>query len=166
MKFKGPPLFYVDFISFPVLAMITLVGWCRSLDWVPLIVFGLLLFSFAEYWVHRIGLHVFFYHGAHQKHHIYPSGYTVFPIWYSPFAAVVLWLIFPLPIFVGLILGFVWFIYWHHVLHHFNLANFNLTRKYAIWHLRHHRLDTCNYGITLPIWDYMFGTFEKQKTGE
>ena len=69
----------------------------------------------------------------------------------------------PLAVFAGFVVGYIWFIVWHHVLHHFDLSKFNLIRQYAIWHLRHHKFDDCNFGITLPVWDYMFGTFARAK---
>lgn len=159
---KAPWPFYFDFVAFPLLAIGLLAGFCRSWQFVGLTGLGFLLFTFAEYWIHRVALHQFFYHGRHERHHTHPDEYVAFPIWYSPLIFAGLFVLMPLPIFAGFVVGFVWFIYWHHILHHFDLSAWPQTiQRYAIWHLSHHRLDNCNYGITVPIWDFLFGTYRK-----
>lgn len=159
---KGPSWFYFDFVMFPKLAAIIFVGWCRSWDFVAWAGFGVLFFTFAEYWVHRVALHRFFYHGNHERHHDHPAEYVQFPIWYSPLIFVGFWLVMPLPIFAGMVVGYCWFLYWHHILHHFDLTTWpRFVQRYALWHLAHHRRDDCNYGITVPFWDFLFLTYRK-----
>lgn len=155
---RGPWQFYFDFVLFPTIAITVIAIDCRSLAWVGLAMCGVLLFSFLEYWVHRIALHEFFYHGTHERHHTHPAEYVVFPIWYTPAFFAGFFFVLPLPIFAGTVIGYIWFLVWHHILHHFDLSGFNLIRRYAVWHLKHHKMDDCNFGITLPIWDFMFGT--------
>lgn len=66
----------------------------------------------------------------------------------------------PLALFAGLVVGFCWFIYWHHIPHHVELTGWpRPIQRYAIWHLGHHRFDDRNFGITVPIWDFVFGTY-------
>jgi dihydroceramide fatty acyl 2-hydroxylase len=159
MRFKGPRQFYVDFVLFPVVAGIAIDfgGWHTAS-----ILFGFVLFTFVEYWMHRLALHGLFYHGNHERHHKHPAGYIVFPAWYTPAVFAGFWLVLPLPVFAGFVLGFVWFIYWHHVLHHFDLARWpSFVRRYAVWHLQHHHDETVNFGITAPVWDYLFGTYRR-----
>lgn len=163
---KGPLPFYFDFVVFPLLGVILLAVFCRSWQFVGLAACGALLFTFMEYWVHRIALHRFFYHGTHERHHDHPDEYVVFPVWYTPAIFAGFFLVMPLAVFAGVVIGFCWFIYWHHILHHFDLSRFNLIRRYAIWHLAHHRFDDCNFGITVPIWDFAFGTYWPSNQGK
>jgi dihydroceramide fatty acyl 2-hydroxylase len=157
---RGPLPFYFDFVAFPILAIVLFVMFCRSWQFIGLALCGTLLFTLTEYWMHRIALHRFFYHGTHERHHDHPDEYVTFPIWYTPAIFAGFFMLIPLPIFAGFVVGFCWFIYWHHILHHFDLTKWpRPIRRYAIWHLGHHRLDTCNYGITVPIWDFVFGTY-------
>lgn len=157
---RGPPLFYVDFILFPLIAVALMAGWWRSAIFGLETGLGILLFSFIEYWVHRIALHRFLYHGRHERHHQHPAEYVTFPVWYVPAIFFGFFLAMPLGIFCGVVLGYCWFNYWHHILHHFDLTKWpRPVQRYAIWHLSHHRNDDCNFGITLPIWDFLFGTY-------
>lgn len=161
---RGPPLFYFDFVVFPILGASLLLVYCRSWQFAELVSLGALIFTLIEYWVHRVALHRFFYHGSHERHHDHPAEYVVFPTWYTPAIFTGFFLVLPLPVFTGLVLGFCWFIYWHHVLHHFDLTTWPRgVQQYALWHLAHHRRDDCNYGITVPIWDFVFGTYQPTK---
>ena len=159
---KGPAPFYFDFVAFPILAVSIFAAFCRSWEFVALAACGVVLFTLTEYWVHRVALHRFFYHGAHERHHDHPNEYVSFPIWYTPALFAGFFVIMPLPVFAGFVIGFIWFLYWHHALHHFDLTFWpRPIQRYAIWHLAHHRLDDCNYGITVPVWDFIFGTYRK-----
>lgn len=159
---KGPPIFYFDFVIFPALAAVLFSGWCRDLPFVWLSIAGFVLFTFMEYWVHRIGLHVFMYHGDHERHHKHPAGYVTFPVWYTPAVFVGFWAVMPLGLFAGVVVGFIWFIAWHHVLHHFDLINWpRPVQRYALWHLAHHHDETINFGITTSVWDFIFLTYRK-----
>lgn len=163
MKLRGPPQFYVDFVWAPVVA--AFMSLRCDIYQVPLIMLGFLVFTFMEYWVHRVALHEFFYHGNHEYHHKNPRGYVTFPIWYTPLIFFGFYLVFPLPVFAGVVWGFVWFITWHHVLHHYDLRSWpSFVCKYAVWHLAHHHDATCNYGITVPFWDFLFGTYRNVET--
>lgn len=152
----------VDFVIYPMIALFMLVTYCRSAGFVVLTLAGMLLFTFAEYWVHRIALHEIVYHSAHQRHHEHPAEFTVFPIWYLPPVFMAVYLIAPLAIFTGFVVGYIWFLTWHDVLHHVDLNRMPApVRRYALWHLAHHNLDKCNFGITVPFWDWLFGTYRK-----
>lgn len=156
---RGPTLFYFDFVVFPILATIMFITYCRDWGFIEISILGFFLFTFVEYWVHRTVLHRLFYHGVHERHHDHPEEYVVFPIWYTPLIFLVFWAIMPVALFSGFVVGFCWFVYWHHILHHFDLSKLVIIRRYALWHLAHHKLDYCNYGITVPVWDFVFGTY-------
>lgn len=150
--------YWLDFILFPLVAAAIVLIDCRSIEWVALCVFGFALWTFVEYWVHRTALHVFFWHGTHERHHKNPSEYVTSIWWYTPPLFVVLFVILPPSIFCGFTLGYVWFLTMHHWLHHIDLRERTWLHRYAIWHNRHHKFSDCNYGITTPIWDVVFRT--------
>ena len=162
---KGvPAIFYFDFVAFPIVAAALFAIYARSWQFVIMAALGVFLFTFAEYWVHRIALHRFLYQGSHERHHDHPTEYVVFPIYYLPVIFLLFYLIMPTPLFAGFVVGMIWFIYWHHFIHHFNLRNWpRFVQRYAIWHMQHHRLTYFNYGVTSPLWDYVFLTFRKPK---
>lgn len=160
---RAPLAYYFDFIVFPAVAVLIVSVSDWSLGFAAKMLGGAFLFSCAEYWVHRLALHGLFWSGHHERHHTHPREYVVFPIWFTPAIFGAFWIAFPTPIFAGLVVGYCWFLIWHNALHHID----DLTRwprfiqRYAVWHLAHHREETCNYGITLPIWDYCFGTYRR-----
>lgn len=156
--------YWVDWFIWPPAAVETIALWPdrRNLWLVPL---GMLAFSFLEYWVHRLPLHRWAYHATHEVHHRQPRLYVVFPPLYVPSGmtvALAACLLLGAPgLFAGFALGYVWFISWHHVLHHVDLWRPGWpawVRRYAVWHLGHHHDEAVNFGITLPVWDYLFGT--------
>ena len=156
----GAPLLYLlDFVLFPLLAL-ALIAWdCRSAGWLAWCAAGVVLFTFVEYWAHRTMLHEWFSHSQHERHHTHPDEYVVFPFWYTPAMFAGFFMVLPLPVFAGFVLGYCWFLTWHHVLHHTDLSRLPaFVTRYAVWHLAHHRRDDCNFGITVPLWDFVFRT--------
>lgn len=150
-------LYYLDSALYPAAALGVAAVTCRSAAWLVLAAFGILLFTFIEYWVHRTLLHRWFYHGTHEVHHKNPADYVV--IWYVPLGFVVLFLLAPAALFAGVTLGFCWFMAMHHVMHHWNLRRHPLLRRLSAWHLLHHKFIRCNFGITHSGWDILFGTY-------
>lgn len=151
-----------DFVAFPMLAVGLFAYDCRSLGWIGLALVGVALFTLLEYWTHRVALHEFFWQAHHQRHHTHPDEYSTFPLWYTPAIFAAFFLVLPLPVFSGFVVGYVWFLYWHDVLHHYDLTKLPRSiQRYAIWHLAHHKLDDCNFGITVPFWDWTFGTYRR-----
>lgn len=153
-------MYRVDFVLYPLLAA-GLIAWdCRSAEWACLALAGIALFTFVEYWAHRILLHRFFFYGTHERHHTHPNEYVVFPIWYTPLFFAALFVALPVAVFAGFCIGYFWFQVWHHVLHHVDLTTWpRPVQRYAMWHLAHHRFDDCNFGITIPFWDVVFRTY-------
>jgi sterol desaturase/sphingolipid hydroxylase (fatty acid hydroxylase superfamily) len=155
-------LYNLDFVVYPLVVGICTALDCRSWTWSGLAALGFLLFTLVEYWVHRTALHVLFYHATHERHHTHPREYVVFPIYYIPAVFALAFLMLPVPVFAGFTLGYVWFFAWHHVLHHVDLNTMpRVVRRYAIWHLAHHHDETCNFGITVPLWDVVFRTYRR-----
>ena len=59
----------------------------------------------------------------------------------------------------GLMLGYLWYISIHHILHHWHPRHpghfYTLKRRHA---LHHHVDETINFGVTSAFWDRLFGT--------
>jgi sterol desaturase/sphingolipid hydroxylase (fatty acid hydroxylase superfamily) len=155
-------LYWLDYATYPLLVMWLAMIDCRSFGWVAAAFAGLVLFTFVEYWAHRLVLHQIFYHQGHQRHHTHPAEYVVFPIWYLPSIFAAFFVVLPLSVFTGFIVGYIWFHSWHHVLHHVDLSRWpRAVQRYAIWHFEHHRIDGCNFGITVPVWDFVFRSYRR-----
>lgn len=157
-------LFWLDFGLYPLVVIALMLREARELGavWAALALAGFVVFTLVEYWVHRLPLHAWLYHDRHERHHTHPREYVVFPIYYSAAFFALAYALMPVPVFCGFALGYVWFLVWHHLLHHVDLNRVPaFVRRYAIWHLAHHHDETCNFGITVPLWDFVFGTYRR-----
>ncbi|HEX8352192.1 MAG TPA: sterol desaturase family protein [Pyrinomonadaceae bacterium] len=68
-------------------------------------------------------------------------------------------------LFTGLIAGYFFYEYLDFQAHH-GTSRGRLTRYFRKYHLQHHHYDaTVRYGVTSPIFDYLFGTFHLEKRG-
>lgn len=151
--------YWLDFALYPLAAAIATAVYCRSAWWLAGIPAGFVLWTLTEYWTHRSILHRWFWHGTHELHHRLPAGYVVFDMWKLPLFFAACFLAMPPAIFVGFVLGYVWFLTLHHLLHHVDLREHTWLHRYAIWHGRHHKLGNVNYGITVNWWDRLFRTY-------
>ena len=137
---------------------------------------GVFVWTFAEYMLHRFVFHYqpktgwgkklhFFVHGVH---HDYPNdskrlvmppsaGLPIAVLFYMAFS-----LVLPAPylwvFFAGFIFGYICYDEVHYATHHAPLKG-----KVGLWikhhHVRHHYLDPeRGYGVSSPLWDYVFGT--------
>lgn len=142
---------------------------------------GVFVWTFAEYLLHRFIFHYepksewgkrlhFLMHGVH---HDYPndSKRLVMPPSMGLPLAFIFYLVFSLVIpapalwvfFAGFIFGYVWYDEVHYASHHAPLKG-----KIGLWikhhHIRHHYLNPGRgYGVSSPLWDYVFGTMEDEK---
>jgi sterol desaturase/sphingolipid hydroxylase (fatty acid hydroxylase superfamily) len=148
---------------------------------VGLIVFGLFIWTITEYLLHRFIFHLelkgkigarihFIFHGVH---HDYPSDSRrlVMPPSVSiPLAALFFFLfkfligdVFVFPFFAGFLVGYLFYDITHYAIHHFNMhSKFWLAIKNH--HIKHHYQDPAKgYGVSSPIWDYIFKTHYSTK---
>ncbi len=139
---------------------------------------GILVWSFTEYWVHRVPFHypaksalgkrlVYLYHGVH---HDVPNDKRrlVMPPAGGVIVMAILWYGFSLlipspwiePFFAFFIVGYLIYDYLHYATHHFRMKSapmVALTRH----HLKHHfASDKTNFGVSSPLWDWVFGTLK------
>jgi 4-hydroxysphinganine ceramide fatty acyl 2-hydroxylase len=155
--------------------------WQRYLSFVAvaaLFLLGVLLWTLIEYLIHRYIFHYepktrwgkqlhFMIHGVH---HDYPNDarrLVMPPVISIPLAFLFFGLFFLIfgslapAVFAGLVFGYVCYDMLHYATHH-------LAMKRGVWlwlkqyHLRHHfKDDHVGYGISSPLWDYVFRTTRK-----
>jgi sterol desaturase/sphingolipid hydroxylase (fatty acid hydroxylase superfamily) len=168
--------YYSDFVVYPI-AVLTLtavnighVTGRSGFEWLAACLVGLTLWTFLEYVLHRVALHWMpIFSPMHSQHHGEPLAYLGTPSWVS----VSVWLsVILLPAWwalgfnvangltVGIMVGYWWYGYVHHVIHHHTLkrtsAYFSELRA---WHMRHHHSPKRgNFGVTTSLWDHIFGT--------
>ncbi len=152
--------------------------WRRQLSFVAvaaLFLLGILLWTLIEYLIHRYIFHYepktrwgkqlhFVIHGVH---HDYPNDarrLVMPPAISIPLAFLFFGLFFLIfgslapAVFAGLVFGYLCYDMLHYATHH-------LAMKSGVWiwlkqyHLRHHfKDDHVGYGISSPLWDYVFRT--------
>jgi sterol desaturase/sphingolipid hydroxylase (fatty acid hydroxylase superfamily) len=141
-------------------------------------VIGVLIWTLLEYIIHR---HIFHYEPktrwgkqlhfiVHGVHHDYPNDATrlVMPPSVSIPLALFFWILFAVvfgrvapAISAGFAFGYVCYDSIHYATHHFAMNN-RAGRWLKQYHLRHHfKDDQAGYGVSSPLWDYVFGTTRK-----
>lgn len=145
---------------------------------------GLLLWTLAEYVLHR---YVFHYLGPrlwqrrmhfvlHGVHHDFPqdTGRLVMPLGASIPLGVVFYAAFRAilgpalvdPVFIGFGLGYLAYDGTHYAIHHFRMSS-----RWGRWIKRHHMVHHhtgahARWGVSSPLWDWVFGTMGDAKTEE
>ncbi len=142
---------------------------------IGLLAAGLVFWSFAEYWLHRLLFHYTgfgrFHYIIHGAHHEYPhdDARIVFP----PTASLILggiifglsllalgWHV-SLPFFAGFVIGYLWYDMTHAWTHIGKPKT-----RYGRWLKKHHTLHHFSepdkkFGVSTPLWDFAFGTYGK-----
>ncbi|MCS6965219.1 MAG: sterol desaturase family protein [Candidatus Kapabacteria bacterium] len=173
----------------PLVLYLPVVGYFsyRGLETLPWYVFvgcflgGMLLWTFAEYWIHRAIFHYepksawgqrlhFLVHGIH---HAYPRDSTRLvmpPVVSIPLAVFFYWFfqwlfgVYQPAIFAGFVLGYVIYDSIHYATHHLPMRG-RIGRFLKAHHMRHHYVDEDrSFGISTPLWDLVFGTYQPQTT--
>eukprot|EP01132_Coremiostelium_polycephalum_P006737 gene6737-8353_t len=143
---------------------------------------GLFIWAFVEYLLHRFVFHLstsgywgnFFHFFIHGIHHITPNDSTrlTFPPMFSVvigYAFYRLFLNFPThlqengfnwALYGGIALGYMLYDTLHYYFHHGDISWLpSIFKAMKTNHLNHHyKDDVKNFGVTSPIFDYVFGT--------
>lgn len=143
---------------------------------VGLFLLGVLVWTFAEYTLHRWVFHfvgprpwqrrMFFV--LHGVHHDFPqdSGRLVMPLGASIPLGAMFYVLFRLvagptlvdPLFVGFGIGYLAYDGTHYAVHHFKLG-WGWGRWIKKYHMVHHHTGAdARYGVSSPLWDWVFGT--------
>ncbi len=146
-----------------------------------MLVAGVFLWTLTEYALHRFVFHYhpksqlggkihFLFHGIH---HDYPNDSTRLvmpPVVSLPLALLfggLFWMIFGptyfAPTFAGYLVGYLCYDMIHYATHHFSLKS-----QVGLWlkhhHMKHHfQNEDRGYGVSTPLWDYVFGTMPPAK---
>ncbi|MBC7540875.1 MAG: sterol desaturase family protein [Bacteriovorax sp.] len=153
----------------------------NALEFSGLFVFGILLWTLTEYFLHRYVFHwnsksaagkyfVFLFHGLHHDDPQDPTRLVMPPV---PAIIIVsiLWMLFSsvFPahyidvIMAYFLIGYLCYDYIHYATHHFAMTSpvGAFLRKY---HLQHHYAgEKSRYGVSSPLWDYIFKTTKGPK---
>jgi sterol desaturase/sphingolipid hydroxylase (fatty acid hydroxylase superfamily) len=170
--------YYADFYVYPAL-LISLAGaalWGADVSdatkWISTFLLCLALWTLVEYLMHRFILHhVPYIREMHDDHHVNELEPIGTPTYLS-LSLHGLLVFFPALLVsdfamasaasCGLMLGYLWYISVHHVLHHWHPAHsgyvYSLKRRHA---LHHHFDGTTNFGVTTSFWDQIFGTLRR-----
>jgi sterol desaturase/sphingolipid hydroxylase (fatty acid hydroxylase superfamily) len=150
-------------------------GQLPAWTWVGLFGAGLLLWTLLEYMIHSLAFHhtirflrLQSVQASHSQHHHFPNdpqymmsrlGFTVpVALALSGCLYLVLGLEAAVPVIAGLILGYLVYEVLHYQIHCRRKARW-LPRALVRHHLYHHHKDqACCYGVTSPLWDWVFGT--------
>lgn len=142
---------------------------------------GLLIWTLAEYLLHRFLFHfetenkfakylVFLFHGLHHDDPHDPTRLVMPPVpalLITSFLYFLMWCIFPLLIldalFASFMIGYLFYDYIHYGTHHFAMKG-KVAKYLKNYHLKHHfSHDPLHYGVSSPLWDYIFGTVTNKK---
>ncbi len=138
---------------------------------------GYAIWTFSEYWIHRIVFHFepeqglgarlhFIVHGVHHDHPNDPMRLVMPPAVSVPLGAL-FWLffavVFELPfawaIAAGFFAGYLFYDMLHFALHHAHAKN-RVAKRLRELHMRHHfEDDACGFAVSAPWWDMVFGTY-------
>jgi sterol desaturase/sphingolipid hydroxylase (fatty acid hydroxylase superfamily) len=147
---------------------------------VAMFLVGLFIWSFTEYILHRFVFHYepkselgkrihFLTHGVH---HDYPndSKRLVMPPSVSVPLALLFYFLFRLvvgenfvaPFFAGFIFGYILYDEIHYATHHAPMKS-AVGQFLKHYHVLHHYRDPAKrYGVSSPLWDYVFGTTARE----
>jgi len=167
----GPAIIYMLYIAIwhHRLSILVVAG---------LFLLGVFVWTLLEYVIHRYAFHYEptsgigrqFHFIVHGVHHDYPNDakrLVMPPVVSIPLALVFYGLFFLLfggsgpAVWAGLAAGYVCYDSIHYAIHHFPMKS-GMWNRLKQYHLRHHYHDDhAGYGVSSPLWDYIFGTNRK-----
>ena len=165
--------FHLDYVVFPPVIACCLYFAMGKLSLIAialLFILGLMIWTLAEYLLHRFVLHGWPYFAKfHQAHHDDPRAMIASPTLFSlgVFASIallpttlLLGLWPALPCFAGFLSGYIAFAAIHEIVHHASSQQVVL-RHFKLMHARHHHAkEALNFGVLTSFWDRVFGTYE------
>jgi sterol desaturase/sphingolipid hydroxylase (fatty acid hydroxylase superfamily) len=168
--------YYADFAVYAaVLTVMSVIaalgpGWTHKVQWLAACVAGAAGWTLIEYLLHGFVLHGrSIFAPMHAVHHESPRAYVGTPTWIT---LAVFWLVVFIPAWAygslnvasgltaGVMLGFLWYGVVHHVIHYRQprvlVRWLSATARRHMYH--HYSIQPGNFGVTTPLWDYVFGT--------
>lgn len=133
------------------------------------IIAGWFTFTLIEYLVHAILFHVGknVFTKGHGKHHKNPQGYDNLPFFAASLIAFGFYLVlsalipevYAIIVTAMVMLSYVAYTWYHFAMHRFDFKN-PYGKYMQRFHYVHHIRPKMNHGVTVPIWDMIFGTYE------
>jgi dihydroceramide fatty acyl 2-hydroxylase len=159
-------LYWIDFVVYPIATLAITALTLRHWSWPAWFAGGAFMFGFAEYYIHRFFLHLVF-EDRHKLHHALPRRYIVTP-WYLSFLITgALALIVPWGMICGVMAAYSFYCYVHHWAHH-PLSPRSRHGKLITYlcnnHYEHHLKNNVNYGVTSPMFDVVFSTYQPHRS--
>ena len=181
----SPRWFFMDFYVYPPLIVLCLMlafdgGPARVALSIVQVGLGLLIWTLAEYLIHRFGFHhVPGLMEVHLEHHAEPEGLHGSPtlvtvLVFVALALLPLWYVTSLAtaaaLTAGLTTGYLAYVGVHWAVHHAGMFGSGETGSRARKALRglirahavHHHQTGYNFGVTTVIWDRVFGTLHRR----
>ncbi|EPZ49585.1 fatty acid hydroxylase family protein [Bacteriovorax sp. BAL6_X] len=170
-----PLVLWTPFIGFLIYRSYFELGYTH-LQMLLCAVSGLIIWTLTEYLLHRFVFHlrpigplserfVFLFHGLHHDDPNDPTRLVMPPVPAILIMALI-WLFFSLfipafymPGFMAFFtVGYLCYDYIHYATHHFKMSG-KVGRYLKKFHLQHHfRHEKAKYGVSSPLWDYVFRT--------
>ncbi|WP_461094317.1 sterol desaturase family protein [Spirosoma gilvum] len=173
---KARPL-YQSLVLFGICAVVCLwlgFRWLSAVVVAGWFITGLLIFTLIEYGLHRYVFHLKtstsfrtkIQFAVHGNHHAHPRQLT--QVMMKPILALLIITVL-VPLFYGLLgvrmlaflpgflLGYSLYLALHFVIHAYRPPK-NFLRQLWVNHHVHHRTDTVNFGVSSPLWDFIFRT--------
>lgn len=141
-------------------------------------IFGVFIWTLTEYTLHRFVFHfnaqsklgkrfVFLFHGLHHDDPNDPTRLVMPPVPAILIVGLIYLLfksIFPAQFLDGImaffLVGYLCYDYIHYATHHFPMTS-KIGKYLRKYHLQHHfSHEESKYGVSSPLWDYVFGTVE------
>ncbi len=162
------------FVPAVMVLLVVGVGRLSTAEAVGLFAAGWLFWTLTEYWMHRLVFHFepeegpgarmhWIIHGVHHDHPNDPLRLVMPPSVSVPLAAgfygVFVVVLPAADVFAaGFLLGYLAYDMTHYHVHHHHPSS-RLGKLVRELHMRHHfQDDTRGFGVSVPFWDYVFGT--------
>ncbi len=144
-------------------------------------IFGIFSWTLVEYILHRFVFHYepktefgkkihFIFHGVHHDYPrdskrlvMVPSVSIPLAVFFYILSTLIFGHFYSKPFFAGLVFGYLIYDMMHYALHHFAFKN-KLFLELKKHHMRHHYSEPNKaYGVSSPLWDYIFGTIPDKR---
>lgn len=155
--------YFLDFALVPIAvsALVSLMPW--EVASALLFVAGFVVWTLAEYWIHRLLFHGHTpFEPMHQMHHRLPKDMIGISSWGTFAGFAVVWLLAGGAFTAGFMLGYLAYCAIHVRMHHGSRERFGRYVRFMFeCHAGHHRGGKGNFGVSVPVWDFVFGTYRK-----